>query len=200
MTARTWGGIKTRYLKVTIFFQFKISFREKCLPILIRNQYKQWRDAYDRWYSYKENVAILTMIKLEYWQENQFSRLRVLTTLVKPFTAEAATSGIVFLGLATAVWSSGGPWWQRLCWLTGLGSVRPAGLRVLSGFSRVWLLAAPWTVAHQAPRSMEFSSPEYWSGWPCPPPGDLPNPGIEPASPAFPALQVDSLLLSHQGN
>ena len=59
---------------------------------------------------------------------------------------------------------------------------------------------SPMDCSHQAPRSMEFSSPEYWSGWPCPPPGDLPNPGIEPASPAFPALQVDSLLLSHQGS
>ena len=41
---------------------------------------------------------------------------------------------------------------------------------------------------------------EYWSGLPCPPPGDLPDPGIEPASPASPELQMDSLLLSHQGS
>ena len=40
----------------------------------------------------------------------------------------------------------------------------------------------PWTVARQAPLSMEFSRQEYWSGLPCPPPGDLPNPGIEPSS------------------
>ena len=46
----------------------------------------------------------------------------------------------------------------------------------------------PWTVAHQAPLSMEFSRQEYWSGLPCPPPGDLPDPGIKPR---FPALQVD---------
>ena len=39
-----------------------------------------------------------------------------------------------------------------------------------------------------------------WSGLPCPPPGDLPDPGIEPASPAAPALQADSLPLSHQGS
>ena len=43
---------------------------------------------------------------------------------------------------------------------------------------------------HQAPLSMGLSRPEYWSGLPCPPPGDLPNPGIEPRSPA---LQADSL-------
>ena len=46
------------------------------------------------------------------------------------------------------------------------------------------------TVAHQALLSMGFSRQEYWSGLSCPPPGDLPNPGIEPRSPA---LQVDSL-------
>ena len=48
----------------------------------------------------------------------------------------------------------------------------------------------PWTVAHQAPLSMGFSRQEYWSGLLCPPPGDLPNPGIKPRSPA---LQADSL-------
>ena len=40
-----------------------------------------------------------------------------------------------------------------------------------------------WTGAHQAPLPMEFSRQEYWSGFPCPSPGDLPNPGIEPGSP-----------------
>ena len=46
----------------------------------------------------------------------------------------------------------------------------------------------PWTVAHQGLLSMEFSRQEYWSGLPFPPPGELPNPGIEPASLASPAL------------
>ena len=54
----------------------------------------------------------------------------------------------------------------------------------------------PWTVAHQAPLSMGFSRQEYWSGLPCPPPGDLPNPGIEPWPPA---LQADSLLSEPPG-
>ena len=44
---------------------------------------------------------------------------------------------------------------------------------------------------------MGFSRQEYWSGSPFPPPGDLPNPGIKPVPPKAPALQVDSLLLSH---
>ena len=47
---------------------------------------------------------------------------------------------------------------------------------------------SPWTVAQQAPLSMEFSRQEYWRGLPFPTPGDLPDPAIEPASPAFPAL------------
>ena len=46
-------------------------------------------------------------------------------------------------------------------------------------------LGAPWTVAHQAPPSLGFSREEYWSGVPCPSPGDLPDPGSEPNSPAL---------------
>ena len=48
--------------------------------------------------------------------------------------------------------------------------------------------ATLWTVAYQAPLSMGFSRQEYWSGLQCPPPGDLPDPGIEPRSLLFPAL------------
>ena len=59
---------------------------------------------------------------------------------------------------------------------------------VLSHFSHVQLFATPWTVAHQAPLSMEFSKQEYWSGLPCPPPRDLPDPGIKPVSPPCPVL------------
>ena len=50
-------------------------------------------------------------------------------------------------------------------------------------WSRVQLFVTPWTVAHQAPPSMEFSRQEYWSGLPFPSPGDLPHLGIEPGSP-----------------
>ena len=59
---------------------------------------------------------------------------------------------------------------------------------VLSCFSRVQLFVTLWTIAHQAPLSVEFSRQEYWSGLPCPPPGDISNPGIEPASIMSPAL------------
>ena len=56
--------------------------------------------------------------------------------------------------------------------------------------SHVQLFGIPWTVACQPPLSMGFSRQEYWSGLPFPPPGDLPDPGIEPESPA---LQADAL-------
>ena len=59
-------------------------------------------------------------------------------------------------------------------------------------------LVTPCTVAHQAPLYMRFSMQEYWSGLPFPPLGDLPDPRIKPISPVAPALQADSLPLSHQ--
>ena len=61
-------------------------------------------------------------------------------------------------------------WFPGLCML------------LLSRFSHVQLSATLWTVAFQAPLSMGFSRQEYWSGLPCPPPGDPPNPGIETMS------------------
>ena len=54
----------------------------------------------------------------------------------------------------------------------------------------VRLFATPWTIAHQVPLSLEFPKQEYWSGLPCPPPGNLPNPEIKPDSSA---VQADSL-------
>ena len=62
---------------------------------------------------------------------------------------------------------------------------------------RVGLFAIPWTVACQAPLSMESSRQEYWCGLPFPSPGDVPDPGIEPASPE---MSGRFLPLSHQGS
>ena len=59
---------------------------------------------------------------------------------------------------------------------------------MLSRFSRVRLFVTLWAAACQAPLSMGFARQEYWSGLPCPPPGDLPNPGIELESLKSPAL------------
>ena len=72
-------------------------------------------------------------------------------------------------------------------------------LCVLSRFSRVRLFGTPWTAAHQAPLSVGFSRQEYWSGLPCPPPGDLPDPGIKPESPSLLHWQVGSLQLVPPG-
>ena len=65
----------------------------------------------------------------------------------------------------------------------------------VESLSRVRLFVTPWSVAYQAPPSMGFSWQEYWSGLPFPSPGDLPDPGIEPGSPAF---QADTLTSKHQ--
>ena len=62
---------------------------------------------------------------------------------------------------------------------------------VLSRFSHVRLFVTPWPVAHQDPLSMGFSRQEYWSRFPCPPPGDLPDPGIKPTSLISPALAIE---------
>ena len=84
-------------------------------------------------------------------------------------------------------------------YLKNLGSILYHALSAceLSHFSCVWLFVTLGTVAHQASLSMGFSILSPWSGLPCPPPGDLPDPGIEPGSSA---LQVDSLPLSHWGS
>ena len=82
-------------------------------------------------------------------------------------------------------------------WLVESVSAAPVDMKeyMCSVPSRVPLFAAAWTGACQAPLSMGFSRQEDWSRLPCPPPGDLPDPGIKPKSPAFPALHVDSLPL-----
>ena len=95
---------------------------------------------------------------------------------------------VYFLG--KSIWLQAGPNLLE----TGSGSEK------LCMLNCVWLLATSWTVTRQAPLSMGFPRQEYWSGLPFPSLGDLPNPGIEPASLESPGLQVDSLLLSHQGN
>ena len=66
--------------------------------------------------------------------------------------------------------------------------------------SHVQLFVTPWTVAYQAPLSMEFSRQEHWTRLPFPSLGDLPDPGIEPESLVCPVLQADTLPLSHQGS
>ena len=91
--------------------------------------------------------------------------------------------------------------WLRLCSEPSLPNLRAQddSMCMLSNFSHVWLFATLWTVARQAPLSVEFSRQEYWSWFPCPPPRDLPDPGIELASLMSLALQAGSLLLAPPG-
>ena len=70
------------------------------------------------------------------------------------------------------------------------------GFSEVKSFSRVRLFETPQTVDHQAPLSTDFSRQKYWSGLPFPSPGDLPDPGIEPRSPA---LLADALPLEPSG-
>ena len=67
---------------------------------------------------------------------------------------------------------------------------------IVKSLSRVRLFVTLWTVAHQATPSMGFSRQEYWSGLPVPSPGDLPDPGTKPRSPA---LRADSLTSEPSG-
>ena len=69
----------------------------------------------------------------------------------------------------------------------------------VQSLGHVQLFVTLWTVDHTAPLSMGFSRQEHWSGLPSPPPGDLADSEVEPESLVSPALQVDSLLLSHRG-
>ena len=62
----------------------------------------------------------------------------------------------------------------------------------VKSLSLVQVFATPWIVAYEVPASMEFSKQEYWSGLPFPSSGDLPNPGMEPGSPA---LQADAFTI-----
>ena len=85
-----------------------------------------------------------------------------------------------------------GAWWAIIHGVARVGydlATKPSSPPLIC-FSCVRLFTTPWTIARQASLSMGFSSQEYWSGLPLPSPGDLPDPGIEPRSPA---LQADSL-------
>ena len=80
--------------------------------------------------------------------------------------------------------------------------IRGMGLRatcVYCRFSQVQLFATPWTAALQAPLSMRFSKQDYWSGLPFSSPGDLPDPGIQPAPLSAPALAGSFFALAPPG-
>ena len=87
-------------------------------------------------------------------------------------------SAAMNIGLHRSFWIIAMPEYMPRCGIAGVYYIA----WVLGG---VWLFATPWTAVCQAPLSMEFSRWEYWSGLPFPPPRDLSDPGIKPASPAL---------------
>ena len=87
--------------------------------------------------------------------------------------------------LLDGCWLPGEPikWWEGLeLWVLPPDLWEEERTCVLNRFSCVWLFATPWTLARQAPLSMEFSRQAYWNGLPRLPPGDLPSPGIKPVA------------------
>ena len=132
-------------------------------------------------------------------RESSFTVIFVFSAAAKPFKAEAATSRALLLG----------PRHRRALAVVACGDSTRAGQRGrVCGQLRGVCSAAPPCLTLGSP--VDCSPPgssvrgtlqaRHWSGSPCPPPGDLPHPGAEPTSPAFPELQVDSSLLSHWGS
>ena len=125
-----------------------------------------------------------------------FSHVRLFTTpwtvalqapLSMRFSRQEYWSGLPWLNLCLLSPAlAGGFFTTSTTWEAQQGAIK-VKVKLLSC---VRLLVTPWTVACQAPLSMEFSRQGYWSGLPFPSPGDLPDPGIEPGSPS---LQADAL-------
>ena len=104
-------------------------------------------------------------------------------------------------GLGSAGGKRCSAWAQQLGCMSLAASRHMGSSRacVLSCFSRVRLFAVLWTIICQAPLSVGFFRQEYWSGLLCPPPGDLPDPGIEPESLKSPALACGFLTTGPPG-
>ena len=119
-------------------------------------------------------------------------------SVVKNLPVKAGNMGLI-LGLGRSPEGGNGNLLQYSCFENSMGSQRiehnwatehTQKQTQNNTANRVPIFATLWTVAYQAPQSMEFFRQEYWSGLPFPSPGDLSNPGIEPGSPA---LQADAL-------
>ena len=123
--------------------------------------------------------------------------LNILFTDLEPVCCSMSSSNCCFLTCIQISQEAGHVAWYSHLFKSSLGdsNIQP-GLRtselehacILSCFSCVQLFATLWAIAHQAPMSMGFSMQEYLNGFPCPPPGDFPNPGIEPTSLMSPAF------------
>ena len=146
-------------------------------------------------------LSLLGKIPPDEWQEVLCSLLSALRAIAEEVAlgAVAAMLGpgeervLIYWGMSSG--KRGRP--DSLMSSSGLGRIWRENSCVLSHFGCVQLFVTLWTVASQAPLFAGFSRQEYWSGLPCPPPRDLPDQRIKLPSPASPALQPDSLLLSH---
>ena len=116
-----------------------------------------------------------------------FSRQEYWSGLPCPLPGDLSNPGIESMSLMSPA-LAGGFFTTSATWEVRITPVFPPKMHTLTAQTPVAQNVTPRTVAHQAPLSMEFSRQEYWSGLPCPPPGDLPDPGIKPMSPVSPAL------------
>ena len=123
--------------------------------------------------------ATFFILNIERPWETQCTLLTLLRNLrgKTPHCLQGKVSSGAVAGLVVVV-GSWFPLW-RCCAPSGWPLLWFSPLAMFDPF------VTPWTVAHQAPLSMGFPRQEYWSGLPFPPPGDLPDPGIEPGSPAL---------------
>ena len=180
LTVPEGKGVVYNYIPI-IFSMFVMSKRESAL----RDNGCQW------------SGCRLLEIMLQFQLRLEGRENHCLEMLLDPHQPETANSSFVF----DVPWphpphSLPPTWWViRNPIASSLWCSIPAGFCSMMGVSGPCVLshstvsdsAIPWTVTHQDPLSMGFFRQDYWSGLPCPPPGDLPDPGIEPTS-ASPAL------------
>ena len=127
----------------------------------------------------KEDSATNTVLFLGSLENSSNLKLRMLLKYHLSKKIYVISRACLWLHSYESSWRNDCPVWRFCCrW----------SVCVLCLFSRIWVSVTLWTVAHQAPLSIGFSRQEYWSGLPFPPLGDLPDLGIEPASPLSPAL------------
>ena len=144
----------------------------------------------------------------QHWLCFTFNNVLFKSSLIWPLPSPQVSFFTVFILVISFIWTAIAqfPWLPWHCHTHGTQLTLSASSRcwfpvtgcstcMLSWFSHVWLFSTLWILAYQTPLSMGFSRHEYWTGLPCPPPGNLPDPGIKPASLMSPALHVGSLPL-----
>ena len=125
----------------------------------------------------------MILVSRNFWHNFLASSCFSFQSLISRFTDQTLKISFIFLRITT----SSAAMMNISC---AIQKSLMAWTKRVSLLSHVGLFVTPWTVAYEAPPTMGFSRQEYWSGLPFPSPGDLPNPGIEPGSPA---LQADAL-------